>query len=208
VDVAGPTLAGRLRVRHGWNGPAAFGWQLGTGVRDSGPGAVTLSWTVPIATSSISGALLLGGTRPIEFRRWRASYEHGWGGLLFRDEQWQNWDQYVVHGRRAGEAWLVHGLNRVDIVTGPGARDAQWLGVLARVDTRVRVCRPRVHRRRWITTADFESFAGRLRAACGGLRFAASDRAGIFTGYIDHFEVHAPATARRGARGLAVHLGH
>jgi hypothetical protein len=208
VNVAGSTIAGRLRLRDARRGPAAFGWRLGTGVRDSGPTPVTLAWTVPVATSSISGTLVVGGTRRIELRRWRASYEHGWGGLVFFDP-WETWDQYVVHGRRAGEAWLVHGLNRVDTVSGPGARDAQWLGVLARVDRRgVRVCRPRVHRRRWNTTVDAQIWAGRLRAACGGLRFAAQDGSGTFLDYTDHFEVHASATARRGARGMAVHLGH
>jgi hypothetical protein len=208
LNVAGATVAGRLRLRNARRGPAAFGWRLGTGVRDSGPAPVTLAWTVPVATSSISGTLLLGGTRPIELHSWRASYEHGWGGLLFRDP-WETWDQYVVHGRRAGDAWLVHGLNRVDTVTGPGARDAQWLGVLARVDRRgVRFCRPRVHRRRWVTTADLQIYPARLRAACRGLRFAVQDRSGIFLDYIDHFEAHVPVTARAGARGMAVHLGH
>jgi hypothetical protein len=208
VDIAGATVAGRLRARRVVNGPAALGWRLGSGVRDRGTAPVTLAWTVPVATSSLSGALLLGGTRPIEVRSWRASYEHGWGGLLFRDP-WEWWDQYVVHGRRAGEAWLVHGLNRSDTITGPGARDAQWLGVLARVDrTGVRVCRPRVHRRDWLTTPDFEIYPSRLRSACGRLRFAARDRFGIFLDYIDHFEAHVPTAAPHGSRGVAVHLGH
>jgi hypothetical protein len=209
VSIAGPTVAGQLRLRKTRRGPAAFGWRLGTAARDRGPAAVTLAWTAPVATSSLGGALLLGGVRGLELRRWRGSYEHGWGDLLFRDEEWQAWDQYVVHGRGAGEVWLMHGVNRTDTVTGPGARDAQWLGVLARVDRAgVRVCRPRVQRRRWLTTAEFETYPGRLRAACGGLRFAARDGPGIFLDYVDHFEAHAVTTGRRGARGVAVHLGH
>jgi hypothetical protein len=212
VHVAGATVGGVLRARQPRRGPAALGWRLGTGIRDSGPAAVTLNWTVPVATSSISGTLVVGGTRRIELRNWRASYEHGWGGLLFRDP-WNGWDQYVVHGRRAGEAWLVHGLNRVDTVTGPGARDAQWLGALARVDRRgVRVCRPRVHRRRWRVNADFQAYPTWLRATCGGLRFAAGDRSelfdsGTFLDYTDHFEAHSPALGGRG-RGVAAHFGH
>jgi hypothetical protein len=212
IDVAGPTIAGRLRLRGARRGPAALGWRLGSVVRvgDTRGSPVSLAWTVPVATSSVSGTLRLGGARQIELRRWRASYEHGWGALLFRDEQWDAWDQYVVHGRRASEAWLIHGLNRADTVTGPGARDAQWLGVLARVDrSGVHVCPPRVHRRRWSTTAQFESYPGRLRAACGGRRLAVKDRStSFFLDYTSHFEAHAIATAPRGARGMTVHLGH
>jgi hypothetical protein len=209
VHIAGPTVSGQLRLRKTRRGPAALGWRLGTAARDRGPASVTLAWTAPVATSSLRGALLLDGVRGIELRRLRGSYEHGWGDLLLGDGQWQSWDQYVVHGRRADQAWLVHGVNRTDTVTGPGARDAQWLAVMARVDRNgVRVCRPRVHRRRWITTADFEAYPTRLRAACGGLRLAARDRAGMFLDYIDHFEAHAVTTGRRGLRGIGVHLGH
>jgi hypothetical protein len=42
----------------------------------------------------------------------------------------------------------------------------------------------------------------------GGLRFAARSGSGILLDCIDHFEGHIPAKARRGARGMAVHLGH
>jgi hypothetical protein len=210
IDVEGPMLTGSLKVRQARRGPAALGWRLGTAVRagNNRPSPITLAWTVPVATGSADGTIQLG-TRQVRLRRWRVSYEHGWGSLLLSDDQWDAWDQYVVHGRRADEAWLVHGLNRSDTVTGPGARDAQWLGVLARVDrSGVDVCRPRIHRRRWHVTADFEFVPGRLRASCRGRRFEARDRSLIsFPDYVSHFEAHAVAAAR-GARGWAAHLGH
>jgi hypothetical protein len=209
LSLAGPTAGGQLRARGTRRGPAAFGWRLGAAVRDTGLAPATVNWTVPVATSSLSGALLLDGTRALRLRRWRASYEHGWGGLLLSDGQWKMWDQYVVHGRRADEVWLVNGLNRVDTITGPGARDAQWLGALSHVDgSRVRVCRPRVHRRGWIISLHHDPLPSRLRAACGRLRFTARDRSGTFLEYIGHFEALAVATGHRGARGVVVHLGH
>ena len=76
----------------------------------------------------------------------------------------------------ASRTWRT-GLDRTDTITGPGARDAQWHGLLARVGSRgVRVCRPRIDRRKWsLLYPEFTQWATRLRSRCGGQRLNAGD---------------------------------
>jgi hypothetical protein len=123
---------------------------------------------------------------------------------------------YTIHQRRGG-ASLAFGLNRSDTLTGPGARDAQWLGVLARVRAggRTRICRPVVHRRRWRSgSIDSLPFALDLRARCRGMRVAFRSLGvippvlwgAVGLGFYEYARP-ATATATGGGRGSAVVWG-
>ena len=213
VDVADAEVRGRIVLR-GRPGPFASRWRLGSAVRyPSGRSdAVDVSYNVPIGSGRLSGMLeILGHT--IRLDGWRGSWEHVWGSFLHRDENWKFWDAYAVQ-RRGGGAWITFGLNRADTLLGPGARDAQWLGVLARVGARgTRVCRPTVHRRRWSISADLrdDPVAHRLTARCRGMRVTLTDSGAADwlrdDGYDFVRQQALPATAR-GGFGIARHQSH
>jgi hypothetical protein len=160
-----------LRLRATRPGPAAYGWRLAAAYDP-----VTLNWGMPVASGVARGAVRAADGRRIPMDGWRASYEHAWGDIADFEPRRDFWDQVVVHDR-GGVAWAAYGLNRRDTVTGPGARDAQWLGVLARVgrDGRVRTCRPRVRRSAWQVTNRAARWATRLIFACGGMRLRVRD---------------------------------
>ena len=104
---------------------------------------------------------------------------------------------------------MAYGLNRLDTVTGPGARDAQWLGLLARAGPNgVRVCRPRVDRRRWaLLYPEFTRYATRLRFRCGGIKLRTGDAKTMsIAEYVTHAEVRGRTRGHR--PGFAMHLAH
>ena len=204
-------VQGRLRLTGVRRGVTATGWRLGEAVRY--PAArwrpVTLSWSMLVATATVRGTLTLPGGRRLRLDGWRASYEHGWGNILREDGAWRYWDQAIVH-RRGGRAWIVYGLNRSDTVTGPGARDAQWLGLLARVGPHgIRVCRPRVHRSGWhYLFPEIARWATRMRLRCGGMALRLRDGPFGIAEYQSHIEVLSRTVAGRDRIGFAMHLGH
>lgn len=216
ADASGADFAARVSLRHLVRGPAALGFQLG---RPDRPGTewddLRLSWSLPVATSIARGSVRIGPVR-VDFDRWRASYEHGWGHVYAESLQpWDLWDSYVVE-RRRGEAWVAFGLNRNDTVTGPGARDAMWVGMLAHATRRgVRACRPEIHRGSW-HTADWREglYARTLRARCGGMRASFADKGDRGLGnpivngpYASHFDFGRPATVGGRGVGWAEHRG-
>lgn len=210
VSLSAPGATGRLGLREARRGPAARGWRLGEAPRPPGFGfrPVTLSWSMPVATSRARGELTRRDGTRFSLTGWRASYEHGWGDFALDDVAWNHWDEAIVHRRRGAQ--VVFGLNRTDTVTGPGARDAQWLGILARSDAHgVHVCRPRVDRREWaLLFPEVIRWGTKLTARCGGMRLRLDDRPAAIEEWIGHVEVRGRADAR-GARGaLAVHVAH
>ena len=210
ITLAGAAAAGSVKLRGVARGPAGLGWRLGEAPRapDFASKPITASWSMPIATSRARGALTLRDGRRLALRGWRGSYEHGWGEILPDDEEWDFLDDVIVHGR-GGRAWVLYGANRLDTVTGPGARDAQWLGLLARADHgRVRVCRPRIDRRGWLFTyPDFTLWGTRIRARCGGISLRVRDsRSYSIAEFIGYTEIRSRLRGRR--PGLSYHLSH
>ena len=172
LTLEAPGLSGRVALR-GRAGPFAAAWDLGDALRYPQARAerVRVSYNVPVATGRARGSFrMLGDT--LRVNGWRGSLEHVWGSFALDDwERWAHWDAYVV--QRGRTAWLAFGMNRRDAVLGPGARDGQWAGVLARVGPRgTRICRPRVHRRRWAIGLPLPSdpVPYRLLGRCRGLR--------------------------------------
>lgn len=215
AEVQTPHTRGRMTLRRLVRGPAALGFEIGTaGLLDPAAAPNELSWSVPVATSTARGAIDFNGTK-IDVDGWRGSYEHGWGGIYPGSDGWDLWDSYIVH-RRRGVAWIVFGLNRWDTVVGPGARDAMWIGMLARATPRgVRACRPAIHRRDWQSMSIIEryaSYAPTLRARCRGLRARFLDRLsedglGRPQGLFD-FAFGRPATVNGRGAGWAEHRGN
>ena len=75
------------------------------------------------------------GSQTIDLGGWRGSLEHRWGTF---SRNWHAWDHAgtaLVH-TRGGSAWMLLGVNRRDLLTGAGARDAFWLGLLVRATPR------------------------------------------------------------------------
>ena len=172
LKLDGPQVSGRLTVT-GPAGPLAAGWRLGEAMRYPQQRAerVTVNYNVPVAAGRVSGSLNVEG-RTLRLTGWRGSVEHIWGSFSYDDTQnWAHWDAYTVH--RGRTTWLAFGMNRRDTILGPGARDAQWLGVLARVGARgTRVCRPRIDRRAWSPPSPItaDPVPHRLDARCAGMR--------------------------------------
>jgi hypothetical protein len=212
LELQDPEISGRLTLS-GRPGPLAVGWNLGEALRypEQRAERVTVAYNVPVAAGRVRGRLRVLG-RTLRLTGWRGSFEHTWGSFSYEDHaNWAHWDTYTVHRKRA--TWLAFGLNRRDTILGPGARDAQWLGLLARVTRRgTRVCRPRIDRRAW----DFPSpitadpVAHRLDARCGGMR--AVFREGTLPaawlrdeGYNAVRQQAIKASTRRGGFGVARH---
>jgi hypothetical protein len=131
-------------------------------------------------------------------RGWLGSYEHGWGDIDLGDPDWNHWDEHVVHLPSA--TWVLFGLNRTETNTGPGARDAMWLGVLARV-TRggIRACRAHIRRPRWHDR--FGMFWPlEAHARCGRLRATFREASVLGVDLVDHKLARAVTTV--GGRGV------
>ncbi len=174
VTLDAPEASGRFSLNRTRPGAYARGWRLGPASRGEREVQTDLSLNVPVATSTLRGSVRIGG-ETVRLDGWRGSLEHVWGAVHLYEGPYAYWDAYTVHGRR-GTAWLAFGLNRGETITGPGAMDAQWLGVLTRVTARgVRVCRPTVHRRAWTFGYRSTPFAQELRARCGGMRVRLRD---------------------------------
>ncbi len=165
VRLAFETASGVIRLRRARPGVTARRWRLGA---EAGYAKqVSLSWSTPIVTSRVAGRIR-AGDRSLRLRGWRASLEHRWG--RFADD-WRAWDHLstaAVH-TRGDSAWILHGMNRRDFVTGVGARDAFWLGVLVHATaSRTTFCRPRIVRRGWVLGFSGPLRHERIRAACAG----------------------------------------
>ena len=66
---------------------------------------------------------------------------------------------------------MLLGLNRRDFLTGAGARDAFWLGLLVRTTARgTSFCRPRIVRRRWLVSIEGPLAVESVSASCGSRR--------------------------------------
>lgn len=170
--------------------------------------AGTLWWSLPVATSSASGRVQLE-THARHLKGWRASVEHAWGFQPLWPDNYDNWETAVVH-TRGGGAWVLQGVNRSDHLTGPGARDAFWLGVLGQVDRDgVRICRPRLHRQAWrdrLGRRTRETRRTRCRSTATTFR---NPLDWSFRGeYGDHSVVTYPATTRTGGAGWVRWIGN
>jgi hypothetical protein len=162
-----PTSQGDVRLGRALPGITARRWRLG---REAGFAEhVTLSWSTPVATSRAAGSVRIGD-QTVDLRGWRGTLEHRWGTF---SRQWRAWDHLgagLIHAR-GGSAWMLQGLNRRDLLTGAGARDAFWLGLLVHVTpTGTSFCRPRIVRRRWLVSLDGPLAVASFRAACAGRR--------------------------------------
>lgn len=168
----------------------------------------TLSWALPVATSRASGRMELE-THERNLRGWRASIEHAWGFQPLGPTNYDNWETAVVHTRRGG-AWLLQGVNRADYLTGPGARDAFWLGVRGQVGRGgVRICRPRLQRQAWLdkrgrTTRETRRTECRSTATT----FRNPLDWSFHAAYGDHNVVTYPATTQGGGTGWVRWIGH
>jgi hypothetical protein len=175
VSLQADHLDGHVSVSRTRRGPAAIDFALGLGNKYDGPAPATLNWSMPIAYGVAHGTVDLWD-RHIDVGGWLVSYAHTWGDGIYDDTAYTHWDNWLV--QRGGSTWIAFGLNRRDTITGPGAREAMWLGLLARVGRRTTtICRPRVERRRWILPIDplEKSIAHRMRASCRGLRATFTD---------------------------------
>ena len=167
IRFSSETSDGEIRLKGARAGVTAQRWGLG---REAGFAEhVTMSWATPVATARATGHIRMG-TQTVDIGGWRGSLEHRWGTYA---RSWHAWDHAgtgLVH-TRGGSAWMLFGLNRRDYLTGAGARDALWLGLLVRVTARgTSFCRPRIVRRRWLVSIDGPVAVERVTASCGGLR--------------------------------------
>ena len=207
VSASSDTMNLAARIQSTAVGPAGLNFDVGT---DPAGGPARVSWTLPIAAGRATGqATMEFGTKDLQ--GWDASYEHGW--QTFEDNQnlARGWETYVV--RRGGTTTVLAGLNRADTITGTGARDAQWIGVLARArGPRLRWCHPQIRRHRWRNAGEFTHpsyYPTRIVARCGkrGVRFDDLEEFRWQTPALDSslITVAAPALLDGGGRGWGEH---
>jgi hypothetical protein len=166
LAASSPTLRLNLRLERPVRGVTAGPWRLGP---ERGR-AAALRWSSPAVIARARGRVSWGG-RTSKVRQGRGYLDHSWGRLDLERRSWQYWDlAQLATGRRSGV--VLHGLDRMDEVSGPGSADAVFRGVLTRVAPHgTTSCRPRVVRRRWTYGLDDSAFALRMRASCGGRSF-------------------------------------
>jgi hypothetical protein len=106
---------------------------------------------------------------------------------------------------------MLEGLNRRDLLTGAGARDAFWLGLLVHATpARTTFCRPRVVRRGWLVSLEGPLAVTSIRASCGGhrVRFHRTPETLILGNEFGQLGEDSRATARpRGAAWIR-YAGH
>ena len=171
---------------------------------------VTMSWATPVATARASGHIRMG-TQNVDVGGWRGSLEHRWGTYA---RSWHAWDHAatgLVH-TSGGSAWMLLGLNRRDFLTGAGARDAFWLGLLVRVTRRsTSFCRPRIVRRRWLVSIDGPVAVESVSASCGGrrrVRFTRIDDTELPGSSFGEFGDESRARARPAGTAWIRYAGH
>jgi hypothetical protein len=161
-----PTSSGEIRLRRSRPGVTAQRWQLG---REAGFAKhVTLSWATVVATSTASESVRIGD-KTVNVDGWRGSLEHRWGTFSRDWRAWEHLSAGLIH-TRGGSAWMLQGVNRRDFLTGAGARDGFWLGLLVHTTpSRTTFCRPRIVRRGWLPAGiDGPGAVTKVRASCGG----------------------------------------
>ena len=168
IRFSSETSDGEIRLARARPGVTAQRWGLG---REAGYAEhVTMSWATPVATARVSGHIRIGD-QTVDLRGWRGSLEHRWGTY---SRNWRAWDHAstgLIH-TRGGSAWMLLGVNRRDFLTGAGARDAFWLGLLVRATADgTSFCRPRIVRRRWlVSVTDGPVAVASVSASCGRRR--------------------------------------
>ncbi|SDH84886.1 hypothetical protein SAMN05192558_105334 [Actinokineospora alba] len=81
-------------------------------------------WTVPVATSTVSGwAWPVGAPAPISVDGWRGYHDHDWGSFDLGDQRYTGWEWGISH-HPDGSAQLMGG-----VIGG----DGRWQGVMAKV---------------------------------------------------------------------------
>ena len=167
ISVTSPSSDGLIRLTRASPGVTAQRWRLG---REAGfAEQVTMSWSTPVATSRVTGRLRIGD-KTVNLDGWRGSLEHRWGTFSRDWHAWEHLGAGIVH-LRGGSAWMVQGMNRRDFLTGAGARDAFWLGLLVHATPRrTTFCRPRIVRRGWLAALAGPLAVERLTASCGRRR--------------------------------------
>jgi hypothetical protein len=153
-------------------GPTVGPWKLGPHKTSWNPPAFvpgTRSWSVPVATGSATGWVEIDGRR-LDFHGWRAYHDHTWGQFSLAESNWVHSD-FAVVSPRAGEAWIVNGLEASDGKYRTEPNDRLWRGLLVHARGRsLATCSARVHRSGWLRNiADgwFYLLPDRVQAACG-----------------------------------------
>jgi len=208
IRFSSETSDGEIRLKGARAGVTAQRWGLG---REAGFAEhVTMSWATPVVTARATGHIRMG-TQTVDIGGWRGSLEHRWGTYA---RSWHAWDHAgtgLVH-TRGGSAWMLFGLNRRDYLTGAGARDALWLGLLVRVTARgTSFCRPRIVRRRWLVSIDGPVAVERVTASCGGLRrvrFTRIDDTALPGSSFGEFGDESRARARPAGAAWIRYAGH
>ena len=182
LTASGPSLEGRLRIRHARAGGAATRWRFGHEARE---GRRHLSWAAPVARGVASGTFAIrawGDDAQVTMRGWRVSIEHWWGAFSRESKAYLAWRTHVVH-QRGGVTWSLVGATRRNLVTEPGPANALWAGVLARTDANdTTMCRPRI-RTRSADYVDGRSITGAIRARCGRRSVMIEEVLGSAIGY-------------------------
>jgi hypothetical protein len=151
VDLTWP-VRGRLVITPQRIGVTVGPWRIGREpiVRGGPPTYVpgSLRWTVPVPAGVVSGWVEADGKR-ISLAGWRAYHDHTWGRFRRSSATWTHAD-FAVLSPRAGEAWIVYGLEPTDGRYHALPDDRRWQGVVVHA-TRLRVttCRASVVRRGW-----------------------------------------------------------
>jgi len=171
VDARSGAGAAHIEIVPSRAGPRVGPWKLGPHRTSWNPPAFvpgTRNWSVPVATGRATGWVEIDGRR-LDFHGWRAYHDHTWGQFSLAESNWVHSD-FAVVSPRAGEAWILNGLEASDGKYRTEPNDRLWQGVLVHARGRSLVtCSARVHRSGWLRNiADgwFYLLPDRVQAAC------------------------------------------
>jgi hypothetical protein len=193
-------------------GPTVGPWQLGPHKTSWNPPAFVpgrRTWSAPVATGSASGWIEVDGRR-LSFRRWRAYQDHTWGQFSLAESNWVHSD-FAVVSPRAGEAWILNGLEASDGAYRTQPNDRLWQGVLVHARGKSLVtCSARVHRSRWtrnISSGWFYLLPDVVQAGCARAGSFAFRPAGGFRG-VDGFGIAQEVGGSKPTRGGTGWIAH
>jgi hypothetical protein len=204
-----------VEVTPGRVGPTVGPWRLGPLQTAWNPPAFlpgTRSWSVPVATGTARGTVVVDGRR-FAVNAWRAYHDHTWGQFSLAAPSWYHSD-FAVVSPRPGEAWILNGLQPGDGMYRPEPDDRRWQGVLVHATRRGTVsCRARVARSSWVRNISHPDgwvylLPNRVRASCAGAgSFLFRPEGGRFHG-LDGFGVGQEVGSSQPAAGSTGWIAH
>lgn len=121
-----------------------------------------ISWTVPVATSTVTGWVRPPGGAVVSVNGWRGYHDHNWGDFSLFDQRYSGWEWAISH--EPATAADPHG--HASLLGGMVSGDGTWQGVLAHIDQAgTTFCPSTIQLSDWTSTEAY-AYPATVKATC------------------------------------------